>query len=160
MGGMEANHAGDRGVGQRAHDHTAFPLCLLHHRHWSDGTGVFKHWTKEQRATYAKEAIDGTRARLNLVNPQDQPRPSRAKRTKKKREVGRLPARVIESFTPAKRRCAGPCNRLMSPGRLWKDLCTRCTRRQRVLDDAKGFDANADRRDEGLEVFTIGRGAR
>lgn len=39
-GPIEAHHAGDRGLSQRAPDRTAIPLCARHHRHGKDSAHV------------------------------------------------------------------------------------------------------------------------
>lgn len=67
QGWIEANHAGRRGVGQRAHDETAIPLCAKHHRFagWTNHLGPFKGWTAEQRRAWADERIEEVQARWN-----------------------------------------------------------------------------------------------
>lgn len=45
-GVIEADHAGRRGIGQKADDRTCIPLCTRHHRARTDWTGVFKTWTQ------------------------------------------------------------------------------------------------------------------
>jgi hypothetical protein len=47
-GAIEADHAGRRGLGQKAGDETCVALCQLHHRHRTDHTGVFKAWTRDR----------------------------------------------------------------------------------------------------------------
>jgi hypothetical protein len=63
QGGIQAHHAGDRGLGQRAHDRTAIPLCLLHHRCWHDGNGAFLGWDRERRRDWADDQIAKTQQR-------------------------------------------------------------------------------------------------
>lgn len=61
-GRIEAHHAGRRpGLGRRAHDETCIPLCTQHHRQWHDGSGPFRGWTREQRATWSDARIAETR---------------------------------------------------------------------------------------------------
>ena len=62
FGSVEAHHAGARGLGQRASDMTAIPLCTLHHRDWHDCNGVFRGWSKEQRRAWAEARIAETQA--------------------------------------------------------------------------------------------------
>lgn len=50
----EAHHAGPRGMGQKAQDQTAVPLCRDHHRHWHAGSGPFKGWTQEKRRAWTE----------------------------------------------------------------------------------------------------------
>lgn len=47
-GPIEADHAGGRGMGQKAHDSTVIPLCQLAHRQRTDFTGVFRGWDQAQ----------------------------------------------------------------------------------------------------------------
>ncbi len=56
-GPIEAHHAGERGLGQRAGDDTAIPLCLKHHRCWHDASGPFKTWKKHQRRGWIDQQI-------------------------------------------------------------------------------------------------------
>lgn len=63
FGRVQAHHAGtDRGMGQRAHDDTAIPLCAHHHRAWHDLGQPFRAMTKDQRRAWALEQIERTRA--------------------------------------------------------------------------------------------------
>ena len=59
-GAVEAHHAGRHGVGQRAHDRTAVPLCRAHHRAWHDARGPFEGWTANQRRGWAIEVVAAT----------------------------------------------------------------------------------------------------
>lgn len=47
-GPVEADHAGRRGVGQKADDSTCIPLCSSHHRQRTDFSGVFRDWDRER----------------------------------------------------------------------------------------------------------------
>jgi hypothetical protein len=58
-GAIEAHHAGERGLGLRAHDHTAVPLCRQHHRDWHAGAGPFRGWNQGQRRAWAVLAVAG-----------------------------------------------------------------------------------------------------
>jgi hypothetical protein len=62
-GTIEAHHAGQRAMGQRAHDHTAAPLCRQHHRDWHAGAGPFRGWDREQRRAWASAAVAAVWAR-------------------------------------------------------------------------------------------------
>lgn len=59
---VEAHHAGRRGMGRKAHDDTAIPLCSLHHANWHANAGPFKGWTQAQLRTWAAAAIAATQA--------------------------------------------------------------------------------------------------
>ncbi len=48
-GHIEAHHAGKNpGVGMKAADNTAVPLCRKHHRELTDHSGMFKRSTREE----------------------------------------------------------------------------------------------------------------
>ncbi len=57
LGAVEAHHAGRRGLGQRAHDHTAIPLCHGHHMAWHDARGPFASWVRAKRQEWTEEQI-------------------------------------------------------------------------------------------------------
>lgn len=63
--GVEAHHAGRRGVGQKAADDTAIPLCSAHHRGpgWHDHRGPFLGWTAPERREWADSRIAETQQR-------------------------------------------------------------------------------------------------
>ena len=61
-GRIEAHHTGRRGMGQRAHDHTAIPLCTQHHRSWHDCSGMFRDWTRDDRRDWADRMAATARA--------------------------------------------------------------------------------------------------
>ncbi len=44
-------------------DAATMPMCSRHHREWTDHTGVFKGWMKEQRREWADARIAETTAR-------------------------------------------------------------------------------------------------
>ena len=52
---VEAHHAGRRGLGQKADDNTAIPLCRRHHRELHDARGAFAGWTKAERRAWQDE---------------------------------------------------------------------------------------------------------
>jgi hypothetical protein len=58
----EAHHAGKRGLGQRAHDHTAIPLCRDCHRAWHDCRAPFAGWARAEREAWAEAQIAVMRA--------------------------------------------------------------------------------------------------
>lgn len=61
--GIQAHHAtAGRGLGQKAHDHTAVPLCAECHRMFHDGRGAFD-LTREARAAWMRDAAAQVRAR-------------------------------------------------------------------------------------------------
>lgn len=68
-GAIEAHHAGPRGLGQRADDRTAIPLCRYHHRAWHDGRGVFADWAHEVRAVWVAAVIAETQRQLEDEAP-------------------------------------------------------------------------------------------
>lgn len=57
---VEAHHAGERGLGKRAHDETCIPLCREHHAAWHDAGPPFRGMTKEQRRAWSEAAIGAT----------------------------------------------------------------------------------------------------
>ena len=59
-GEVQADHAGRRGVNQKADDTTCIPLCKKHHGHRSDFTGVFRGWTQEHMRHFLASAIKHT----------------------------------------------------------------------------------------------------
>jgi len=64
FGGVEAHHAGrDRGMGQRAHDSTAVPLCRKHHQCYHSLSGPFKTFKKQERRDWCAKQIDYVRQR-------------------------------------------------------------------------------------------------
>lgn len=48
-GPIEADHMGERGLGQKAPDNTCGPLCSGHHRDRTDGCGYFNRPREENR---------------------------------------------------------------------------------------------------------------
>lgn len=65
-GPVEAHHAGRHGVGQKAHDDTAIPLCMGHHRAWHDNRGPFD-WLNGKRRAWADQLIAETQARWDTA---------------------------------------------------------------------------------------------
>lgn len=60
-GEIEADHAGRRGIGQKADDRTCIPMCSGHHRERTDHSWSFKHLNQEQlRAWIARQILRTT----------------------------------------------------------------------------------------------------
>jgi hypothetical protein len=59
-GEIEADHMGDRGLGQKADDRTCAPMCTWHHRERTDHTGSFKHVTRDHERGWRSRAIART----------------------------------------------------------------------------------------------------
>jgi hypothetical protein len=59
-GVIEADHAGRRGISQKADDRTVIPICTGHHRERTDHTGSFKHTTRESNRAWLDRAITRT----------------------------------------------------------------------------------------------------
>ncbi len=65
-GRIEAHHnTATRGMGQRAHDRSAFALCTGHHRAFHDGSGPFKGWNKHERREWQQGAVEKTLEAFN-----------------------------------------------------------------------------------------------
>ena len=69
QGVIHAHHAGARGLGQKAHDHTAIPLCMVAHSNWHDANGCFAGWPKDMRAEWAAMAIEATQHAMKESTP-------------------------------------------------------------------------------------------
>jgi hypothetical protein len=54
-------------MGQRAHDETAIPLCLVHHHDWHAMAGVFATMKREERREWSLARIAETRDRYDGV---------------------------------------------------------------------------------------------
>lgn len=57
-GPVEADHAGKRGVGQKADDRTCIPLCRKHHQERNDFHGAFKTWNHDQMRQWLDANIE------------------------------------------------------------------------------------------------------
>lgn len=57
-GPVEADHAGQRGVGRKAHDSTCIPLCRYHHQ----ASRFPRAWLREQRRAWLHAAVVYTQA--------------------------------------------------------------------------------------------------
>lgn len=67
-GRLDPHHAGKHpGVGLKAHDTTAIPLCRAHHDAWHDHRGHFEGWNCDHRRAWADEQIARTQAALGLA---------------------------------------------------------------------------------------------
>jgi len=63
-GPIEADHAGPRGTGQKAHDGTCIPLCTRAHRERTDFSGAFKSWDQAMMRDFLFGRIMQTRRYL------------------------------------------------------------------------------------------------
>lgn len=59
---VEADHAGSRGIGQKAADNTCIPLCSSHHSQRTNHTGVFWLLDQQELRAWRAEAIARTQA--------------------------------------------------------------------------------------------------
>lgn len=57
-GVVEADHAGDRGVGQKAPDRTCVPLCTRHHWERTNMKGYFKAYDAPMMRDWRHTMID------------------------------------------------------------------------------------------------------
>lgn len=62
-GPIEADHVGERGLGEKCPDSEAVAMCATHHRERHDVRGFFAGTTREQRAAWYAEWIEATRER-------------------------------------------------------------------------------------------------
>lgn len=56
-GGIEADHAGTRGLGRKAPDATCIPLCTLHHRHRTEYAGAFNGFDRHRMREWCDAAV-------------------------------------------------------------------------------------------------------
>jgi hypothetical protein len=56
-GSVQAHHAGERGLGQKADDSTCIPLCFAHHHDWHRAGGMFAGWSRAERRAWADRQI-------------------------------------------------------------------------------------------------------
>ena len=56
-GPIEADHCGDRGLGQKAPDSTCVPLCTKHHRERTDMRGAFGGFDAEGMRLWRRWAV-------------------------------------------------------------------------------------------------------
>lgn len=74
-GGVEAHHAGPRpGMGMKAHDHTAIPLCAYHHACRHMASGVFKTMNRADLREWSDLQIGRHRAAYEKHQQQKEPR--------------------------------------------------------------------------------------
>jgi hypothetical protein len=62
-GPVEADHAGSRGIGPKAHDSTCIPLCSYHHR----ASRFPRSWPQAQRRAWLLAAVTYTQACARAV---------------------------------------------------------------------------------------------
>lgn len=60
-GFVEADHAGPRGLGQKADDDTCIPLCAKHHRERTDFSGAFRSWDQRRMREWIEDMVARTR---------------------------------------------------------------------------------------------------
>ena len=61
-GPIEADHMGERGMGQKAADDTCVPMCRGHHRERHDHAGTFRPLKKPELRAWRARAIEHTQA--------------------------------------------------------------------------------------------------
>ena len=61
-GRVEADHMGERGMGQKADDSTVVPMCRGHHGERHDHKGVFHVLTKPELRAWRAQAIERSQA--------------------------------------------------------------------------------------------------
>ena len=61
-GPVEADHMGERGMGQKASDDTCVPMCQGHHRERHDHAGTFRPLVKAELRAWRAQAIERTQA--------------------------------------------------------------------------------------------------
>ncbi len=76
-GDVEADHAGDRGVGQKADDKTCIPMCRKHHRDRTDGRGFFRGLELAEQRRWRRWAIGQTQLliaekRVGVCRPKEE----------------------------------------------------------------------------------------
>jgi hypothetical protein len=63
-GPVEADHMGERGLGQKADDNTCVPMCRGHHRERTDHSGTFRPLTRDELRAWRARAIEITQAKF------------------------------------------------------------------------------------------------
>lgn len=61
-GPVEADHMGERGIGQKADDRTCVPMCRNHHRERTDHMRTFRPLTRDELRAWRAAAIEHTQA--------------------------------------------------------------------------------------------------
>lgn len=69
-GHVQADHAGVRGLGQKADDSTCIPLCRKHHRERTDYAETFYDWDGADMRVWCDWAIEKTRADVDSIRKQ------------------------------------------------------------------------------------------
>ena len=59
-GEVQADHAGARGLGQKADDRTCIALCRRHHRERTDHSGAFFNLTRDELRLWRAQALNAT----------------------------------------------------------------------------------------------------
>jgi hypothetical protein len=68
MRGIQAHHStSGRGIGQKASDHDAMPLCVACHNAFHAGKGMFRDWDRMRRREWQAEMVRRTRELLTAV---------------------------------------------------------------------------------------------
>lgn len=52
------HHTGRRGLGQKATDREAFPLCAKHHHDFHAARGIFYRWSHEDRRQWQDAMVE------------------------------------------------------------------------------------------------------
>lgn len=77
-GRVEADHMGERGLGQKADDRTCAPMCEAHHRERTAHSGAFRDLTRDQVRVWRARAIAHTASAVAAVAERLAGRPERA----------------------------------------------------------------------------------
>jgi hypothetical protein len=57
QGTVEADHAGRRGLGQKADDRTCIPLCQWHHAQRGSFHGPFRQWDQAEMRSWLADMV-------------------------------------------------------------------------------------------------------
>lgn len=64
-GPSDAHHATyNRGMGQRGHDHEAFPLCHRHHMDFHNASGAFREMEHDEREHWQRAMVLAYKPRI------------------------------------------------------------------------------------------------
>lgn len=64
-GRVEADHMGERGIGQKCDDHETAPLCEQHHRERSDHAGAFADLTRDDVRAWKRRQVERTQREVD-----------------------------------------------------------------------------------------------
>lgn len=67
QGRVEADHAGARGLNEKADDVTCIPICTKHHRERTDRFGTFAGWTKPQMRAWLDRTVEDTQREVEQM---------------------------------------------------------------------------------------------